>query len=114
MVSLAFPGYTLWVVPLMIVDIAGGSRGRCRQACSRTTGRFSPDGASVLTSADGRIVVVDRDGEVQQRVAEDAFLFGPVWSGLLMGDGSLLHARRQDRSRTSSSAVRKYRPTASD
>jgi Tol biopolymer transport system component len=44
-------------------------------------GRFSPDGASVLTSHGGSILIIDLNGEVLQRVTEpDASLFGPVWA----------------------------------
>lgn len=67
--------------PLMIVDIAGGEPRPLSTELFEDAGRFSADGASMLTSAGGSIVVVDLNGEVQERVAEaGAFLFGPVWS----------------------------------
>lgn len=67
--------------PLMIMDITGGKPRPLSTSEFEDPGRFSPDGASVLTSAGGRIVIVDLDGEVLQRVGKPgAFLFGPVWS----------------------------------
>ena len=67
--------------PLLIVDIAGGKPRPLSTSEFEDPGRFSPDGESVLTSAGGRIVIVDLDGEVLQRIGEPgAYSFGPVWS----------------------------------
>lgn len=68
--------------PLFIVDVAGG--GEPHALGERTfedPGRFSPDGALVLTSAAGQIMLVGLDGSVQQTIeGSDAYLFGPCWS----------------------------------
>ena len=67
--------------PLLIMDITGGKPRPLSASAFEDAGRFSPDGASVLTSAGGRIVIVDLDGEVLQRIGEaGAYLFGPDWS----------------------------------
>ena len=68
--------------PLMIVDLPDGEPRRLSKDGFEAPGRFSPDGASVLTS-DGRssIVTIDLTGKVLQRFTESgAALFGPVWS----------------------------------
>jgi hypothetical protein len=45
------------------------------------TGRFSPDGRLIATSADGRLLIVDLDGKIVHTISIDGyFLFGPVWS----------------------------------
>jgi Tol biopolymer transport system component len=66
---------------LMLVDVAGGEPRPLSTTPSEDGGRFSPDGAAVLTSAGGRITVLDLAGEVLQDFGDpDGFLFGPVWS----------------------------------
>jgi Tol biopolymer transport system component len=64
---------------LMIVDVAGEEPSPLSPDLFGDSGRFSPDGSSVLTSAGGNIVILDLEGAVTQRVA-DGFLFGPDWS----------------------------------
>jgi hypothetical protein len=67
--------------PLMLVDGAGGEPRPLSTRHFGNAGRFSPDGASVLTSAGGRIVIVDLEGRVLHETYEmGAFLFDPVWS----------------------------------
>lgn len=67
--------------PLMLVDASGGAPRPLSPDSFADPGRFSPDGASILTSVDYRIVILDLDGKVVQAVAEPgALLFGPVWS----------------------------------
>ena len=66
--------------PLLVMDLPDGEP-RPLSKGVEDPGRFSTDGASVLTSDRGRIVIMDLNGEVLQRIAEPgAFLFGPVWS----------------------------------
>jgi hypothetical protein len=66
---------------LMLVDVTGGEPRPLTTGVFGDAGRFSPDGATVLTSVAGRIVVLDLDGKVLQAITEPgAFLFGPVWS----------------------------------
>ena len=66
---------------LMLVDVAGGEPRPLSSSLFEDAGRFSPDGATVLTSAAGRIVTLDLAGEVLHDFGDaDAFLFGPVWS----------------------------------
>jgi Tol biopolymer transport system component len=44
-------------------------------------GRFSPDGRSVATSTNGRLVVINMDGTVLHEISSDGYyLFGPAWS----------------------------------
>ena len=67
--------------PLFIMDLPDGEPRPLSKGGFEDPGRFSPDGATVLTSDRGRIVIMDLNGEVLERVAEPgAFLFGPVWS----------------------------------
>jgi len=66
---------------LLIMDLPDGEPRPLSKHGFGDLGRFSPDGASVLTSDRGRIVILDLNGKVLQRIAEPAaFLFGPVWS----------------------------------
>lgn len=67
--------------PLLIVDITAGKPRPLSSRSFEDPGRFSPDGASVLTSDGASIVVMDLNGETLQSFGEpDANLFGPVWS----------------------------------
>jgi Tol biopolymer transport system component len=67
--------------PLMLVDANGGEPQALTENWMEDPGRFSPDGQSVATSADGHLEVIDLDGNVLYRIAEDgAHLFGPAWS----------------------------------
>ncbi len=67
--------------PLLIMDLPDGQPRPLSKGRYEDPGRFSPDGASVLTSDAGRVVILDLKGAVLQRNAEPgAFLFGPVWS----------------------------------
>jgi Tol biopolymer transport system component len=63
----------------MIIELAGGEPRPLSPDPVGDSGRFSPDGASVLTSAGYSIVVVGLDGAVIEQVT-DGLLFGPVWS----------------------------------
>jgi hypothetical protein len=99
---------------LMLVDAAGGEPRRAAAAHDgpiRDAGRFSPGGPTVLTSVDGRIVILDLDGTVLQTITEPgASLFGPVWSP--DGSGSRSLVRSADRSRISYEPAGRHRPTA--
>lgn len=67
--------------PLMLIDAGGGQPRPLTTGSFEDPGRFSPDGSMVLTSAGGRIVILDLDGTVVETIAEDgAYLFGPTWS----------------------------------
>jgi Tol biopolymer transport system component len=67
--------------PLLIMDLPEGKPRPLSNGGFEDPGRFSTDGASVLTSGSGRIVIMDLNGEVLQRIAQTgAYLFGPVWS----------------------------------
>lgn len=71
------------VGPLMLVDASGGEPRLLAAGSYEDPGRFAPDGASVLTSAGARLVIMDLDGKVLQMITPwgDSFsLFGPVWS----------------------------------
>ena len=64
---------------LMVVDLAGGEPRQVSADPVEDSGRFSPDGAAILTAAGGSIVVLDLDGVVIEQWT-DGTLFGPVWS----------------------------------
>jgi hypothetical protein len=67
--------------PLMLVDATGGEPRPVGTGSFEDSGRFSPDGASIATSADGRIIVLDLNGRGLETIDDpDAFLFGPAWS----------------------------------
>lgn len=67
--------------PLMLVDAAGGEPRALGETAYEDPGRFSPAGDSVLTSAGGRLVFLDLDGNVLSSIEEPgAYLFGAVWS----------------------------------
>ncbi len=68
--------------PLMTLDlVVGGDPVPLSDQAFEDAGRFSVDGASVLTSSGGDIILVDLDGNVLETIQEpSAFLFGPVWS----------------------------------
>jgi Tol biopolymer transport system component len=66
---------------LMLVGVAGGEPSPLGTSLVEDPGRFSPDGTTVLTSSEGRIVVMDLSGGVLQDFGEPgAYLFGPDWS----------------------------------
>ncbi|WP_344059491.1 hypothetical protein [Microbacterium pumilum] len=67
--------------PLMRVSTAGGEATVLSDLEVEDPGRYSPDGETVLTSAGGRIVLLDTTGnEVGEIVEPGTYLFGPVWS----------------------------------
>lgn len=66
---------------LMVVDPAGGEPHELAAEPFDNPGRFSPDGASLLTAGDGGITILDLDGEIVDQVIDSgADLFGGVWS----------------------------------
>jgi hypothetical protein len=66
---------------LMIVSASGGEPRRIGTGVFEDPGRFSPEGESIATSVDGRIVVADLEGRGLSAIDDpDAFLFGPSWS----------------------------------
>lgn len=67
--------------PLMVVDVGGGEPRSLSDDEYEDPGRFSPDGETVLTSADGRLVFMGLNGDVLSTIEETgAFFFGAVWS----------------------------------
>ena len=67
--------------PLMLIDASGSEPRPLTTGSFGDCGRFSPDGSLVLTSAGGRIVILDLEGNVTETIADpDAILFGPTWS----------------------------------
>jgi len=67
--------------PLMVVPVAGGAETLLSDLQVEDPGRYSPDGTTILTSAGGRIVLLDTAGvEVGEIVEPGSYLFGPVWS----------------------------------
>jgi TolB protein len=65
----------------LIIDIPDGETHVLSNDGLEDPGRFSPDGASVLTSDGSSIVIIDLNGDVLQRFTESGVsLFGPVWS----------------------------------
>lgn len=69
--------------PLMLVDASGGEPRTLAAGSYEDPGRFAPDGASVLTSESGRIVIMDLDGKVLHMITpwgDSFFFFGAVWS----------------------------------
>ena len=66
---------------LMLVDPSGGEPRELAAGPFEDPGRFSPDGASVLTAGSGVIATVGLDGEIIDQIEDsDAYLFGGVWS----------------------------------
>ena len=67
--------------PLMLIDAAGDEPRPLTPGAFEDAGRFSPDGSLVATSADGRIQILELDGNVMETIDDpDAYLFGPTWS----------------------------------
>jgi hypothetical protein len=67
--------------PLMLVEVEGGDPLPISKATYEDPGRYSPDGGRLLTSADGRLVMLDLDGNVLGTIEEPGqYLFGPDWS----------------------------------
>jgi WD40 repeat protein len=67
--------------PLMLVDATGGEPRALGETAYEDSGRFSPDGDTVLTSAGGRLVFLDLDGNVVSSIEDSGgYLFGAVWS----------------------------------
>ncbi|HSV40598.1 MAG TPA: hypothetical protein VLI04_17680 [Nocardioidaceae bacterium] len=67
--------------PLMVVSTAGGKPTQVSDEPYGDPGRYSVDGETILTSAEGELVLLDSQGvETGRIVTEGHFLFGPVWS----------------------------------
>ena len=67
--------------PLFIVKASGGEPGSLTDDVMEDTGRFSPDGTLVATSAAGVIQVLDITGSgVSAIEVSGSFSFGPAWS----------------------------------
>jgi Tol biopolymer transport system component len=67
--------------PLMLVDASGGEPRLLYNGMMEDTGRFAPDGQSVVTSMNGRLLVIKLDGTVLHEISVDGmYLFGPAWS----------------------------------
>ena len=68
-------------VAMMLVDTSGGELRQLSEKAFEDPGRFSPEGDGLLTSAGGRLMITDLDGEVLHTIEESgAHLFGAVWS----------------------------------
>lgn len=66
---------------LMIVDANGGEPRIFYDGPVDDTGRFSPDGRSVVTATNGSLLIIDLDGKIVHTISIDGYyLFGPVWS----------------------------------
>ena len=69
--------------PLMVVPTAGGRPPLAlTDLAVEDPGRYSPDGKTILTSSNGRIVLLSADTgrEIGQLEQPGTSLFGPVWS----------------------------------
>jgi Tol biopolymer transport system component len=67
--------------PLMLVEADGGEPRQLSSTPMEDAGRFSPDGRSVVTSAGGRLEILDLEGNVVHTISvPNQYLFGPVWS----------------------------------
>ena len=66
---------------LYLINQNGGEPHLLSERQMGDTGRFSPDGHLIATSADGRLLIIDLDGKIVHTISIDGyFLFGPVWS----------------------------------
>ena len=67
--------------PLMVVPVAGGPTKRLTAFDVEDTGRYSPDGRSILTSSGGVIKILDTTGRETGTIEQQGtYAFGPVWS----------------------------------
>ena len=66
--------------PLLLIDSAGAEPHQLGTAKYEDAGRFSPDGRLVLTAGGGSLVILDLEGQIVNRISDDAFLFGAAWS----------------------------------
>ena len=67
--------------PLMLVDANGGEPQLLYDGPVGDPGRFSPDGRLIVTSSNGRLLVIGLDGQVVHTISIDGHVaFGPVWS----------------------------------
>ena len=66
---------------LMLVNGSGGEPSLLTKGLVGDTGRFAPDGLSVITSSNGSLLVIGLDGNVLHKISIDGHIaFGPVWS----------------------------------
>ena len=66
---------------LYLINQNGGEPHPLSERQMGDTGRFSPDGRLIASSADGRLLIIDLDGKIVHTISIDGyFLFGPVWS----------------------------------
>ena len=67
--------------PLMLVDANGGEPQLLYNGPVGDPGRFSPDGRLIVTSSNGRLLVIGLDGMVVHTISiTDMVAFGPAWS----------------------------------
>jgi Tol biopolymer transport system component len=68
--------------PLMVVPADGGEPRQIADQVVEDSGRYSPDGETVVTSSAGTIVFLNvATGKITDRIAEEGHdLFGPSWS----------------------------------
>lgn len=66
---------------LLLINQNGGEPHPLSKRPMGDTGRVSPDGRLVVTSADGQLLIIDLDGKIVHTISIDGyFLFGPVSS----------------------------------
>lgn len=66
---------------LMEVPVDGGKPDPLPTEPVEDPGRFSTDGKTILTSANGRLLLLDSTGRLRKEIADEgASLFGAVWS----------------------------------
>jgi hypothetical protein len=67
--------------PLMLVDTNGSEPQLLYDGPMEDPGRFSPDGELIVTSSNGRLMVIGLDGTVVHTISiPDMVAFGPAWS----------------------------------
>ncbi len=67
--------------PLMVVPTAGGKPTGLPIGLVDDPGRYSPDGKNIVTSLNGRLLLLDGAGHLREEImGESHGLFGPAWS----------------------------------
>src|SRR3990172_1472242 len=67
--------------PLMLVNASAGEPRPLYTSPVEDPGPFAPDGRSLVTSTQGRLLVINLDGTVLHQITVNgSYLFGPAWS----------------------------------